>query len=78
MPRTISLRAGVAGSVSADVSDIDGRPAVVVEIDPGIKRGALSESDGHTIAAAARVALEERIPLVAFIASSGADVADGD
>ena len=77
MASTITLRAGVHGSVSAVVTEIEGRPAVVVEIDPDIKRGALSETDGHTIAAAARVALHERIPLVAHIASSGADVADG-
>jgi acetyl-CoA carboxylase carboxyltransferase component len=77
MPPTIALRARVPGAVSATVSDIDGRPAVVVEIDPTIKRGALSESDGGTVAAAARVALQERVPLVAYLASSGADVADG-
>ncbi len=77
MPPTTVLRARVPGSVSAAVTDIDGRPAVVVEIDPGIKRGALSETDGQTIAAAARTALHERVPLVAYIASSGADVADG-
>ena len=77
MPPTIALRSRVSGSVSAAVTDIDGRPAVVVEIDPEIRRGALSETDGHTIAAAARVALDERLPLVAHIASSGADVTDG-
>ena len=77
MPPTLVLRAGVPGSVSANVVDIDGRSAVVVEIDPETKRGALSESDGHTIAAAARLALDQRLPLVAYVASSGADVADG-
>jgi len=76
-PTTLVLRAGVPGSVSANVTDIDGRPAVVVVIDPETKRGALSESDGHTIAAAARLALQERLPLVAYVASSGADVGDG-
>jgi acetyl-CoA carboxylase carboxyltransferase component len=77
MPPTVALRARVPGSVSAAVGDIDGRPAVVVEIDPQIKRGALTESDGETVAAAARVALQERVPLGASMATRGADVADG-
>jgi acetyl-CoA carboxylase carboxyltransferase component len=77
MRRSLSLRARVPGSVSAGITDIDGRSVVVVEIDPTIKRGALTESDGDTLAEAARVAGRERLPLIAYLASSGADVAEG-
>ncbi len=77
MPSALAFRAQVPGAVSASVTEIGGRPAVEVHVDPQQKRGALSETDGHTIAAAARIALHERIPLVAYLASSGADVADG-
>jgi acetyl-CoA carboxylase carboxyltransferase component len=73
----LTFRARVPGSVSASVVDIGGRPAVEVRIDPTEKRGALSETDGQTIAAAARLACDQQVPLVAYIASSGADVADG-
>jgi acetyl-CoA carboxylase carboxyltransferase component len=77
MPSTLAFRAQVPGAVSASVTDIGGRPAVEVHVDPSQKRGALSETDGHTIAAAAELALDQRIPLVAYLASSGADVSDG-
>src|SRR5207344_2718336 len=39
--------------------------------------GALTGPDGDTLAEAARVARQERVPLVVFMASSGADVAEG-
>ncbi len=44
---------------------------------PGRRRGALRESDGATLAEAARTALAERIPLVLVLASSGSDVTSG-
>jgi acetyl-CoA carboxylase carboxyltransferase component len=43
----------------------------------GHHRGALTRADGDTIAEAARVALEERLPLVMVLSSSGSEVADG-
>ena len=43
----------------------------------GHHRGALTSDDGVTIAAAAAVALEERLPLVLVVASSGSEVAEG-
>ena len=77
MLQPVPLRARVPGAVSAAVTDIDGRPAVVTEIDPALKRGALTQADGDTLATAARTAREERVPLVAYLASSGADVGEG-
>ena len=77
MPTVVTLRSQVPGAVSAKVSEIGGRPAVEVEFDGTDKRGALSQDDGETIAAAARLAWQQRLPLVASIASSGADVEEG-
>ena len=77
MNLSVSLRARVPGSVSAEVTAVGGRSVVSVEIDPAVKRGALTENDGDTLAEAARVAGRERIPLVAYLASSGADVDEG-
>jgi acetyl-CoA carboxylase carboxyltransferase component len=50
---------------------------VLVRVDPTVHRGALTEADGATIAGAADLALAGRVPLVAVIASSGADVNEG-
>ena len=61
---SVAIRAGTKGSVSARVDDIDGRPAVVITIDPTDRKGALSSVDGQSIAIAAQTALAERIPLV--------------
>ena len=74
---TTSLRAHVAGTVTATVEDLGGRTVVLARIDPALRRGALDAESGATLAAAARAALEARIPLVGVIASSGADVNDG-
>jgi len=59
------------------VEDLGGRPAVVVRVDGSVHRGALSAAASQTIAEAARAALEERLPLVGTIASSGADLVEG-
>jgi acetyl-CoA carboxylase carboxyltransferase component len=74
---TVALRSRVPGAASAEVGEIDGRPVVSVEIHGGDRQGALAESDGDTIAAAARMAWQQRVPIVATIASSGADITEG-
>lgn len=73
----MALRSGSKGTVSAEVTDMGGRCVVQVRIDPTVRRGALDEIGGLNLAAAARTALEKRLPLVAVITSSGADVNDG-
>jgi acetyl-CoA carboxylase carboxyltransferase component len=50
---------------------------VLAECDVAERRGALHPADGETIAAAARTALDAKVPLVLFLASSGADVVEG-
>jgi acetyl-CoA carboxylase carboxyltransferase component len=71
------LRAGVPGVVSARRDRLGRRDVVLCEIDADVRRGALSADDGASLADAARRALQERVPLVVFLASSGADVNDG-
>jgi acetyl-CoA carboxylase carboxyltransferase component len=73
----LPLRARVKGSASSASTTIDGRPVVLVRIDPAVHRGALTEADGTTIASAAALALQARVPFVAVISSSGADVYEG-
>jgi acetyl-CoA carboxylase carboxyltransferase component len=54
-----------------------GRRAVQARSVSGHHRGALTRADGDTIAEAARVALEERLPLVVVLSSSGSEVSEG-
>jgi acetyl-CoA carboxylase carboxyltransferase component len=63
--------------VSASWDAAGERPAVVVRIDPGHHRGALTHEDGQKLAAAARTALANRQPFLGILATSGADVHDG-
>jgi acetyl-CoA carboxylase carboxyltransferase component len=73
----VAVRTGVAGVASARVVEVGGRPAVLVRTDPTRHRGAISSDDGDTIAAAAALALDHRLPLVAVLSTAGADVSDG-
>jgi acetyl-CoA carboxylase carboxyltransferase component len=78
-PSLLGLRAGVAGATTAAVTrlPVTDRKVVLVNIDQQIRRGTLMSTDSETIAAAARAALAQRIPLVVVLASSGADVVEG-
>ncbi|MDW3219032.1 MAG: carboxyl transferase domain-containing protein [Acidimicrobiales bacterium] len=74
---SVDIRAKAAGFVRAKASDFHGRRVIVVDAQNGDDAGALTPSDGHTIAAAARYALDQRLPLVIRLASSGADLREG-
>jgi acetyl-CoA carboxylase carboxyltransferase component len=63
--------------VRAAVESIGGRPVVVARSVSGHHRGALTATDGATMAEAARRALEERLPLVVVMSSSGSEVSEG-
>ncbi|MFM8266538.1 MAG: acyl-CoA carboxylase subunit beta [Ilumatobacteraceae bacterium] len=73
----IALRARVPGAVRAAVRPLDGRNVVWVEVAPDHRRGALSSASSSVIEAAARTALDERLPLVCLMRSSGADIVEG-
>jgi acetyl-CoA carboxylase carboxyltransferase component len=75
----VHLQRAVKGAASADVrclTNID-RNVVWVDIDPSAHRGALSAEASGVIANAAATALNQRIPLVMQVASSGADILEG-
>lgn len=73
----LSLRAGVAGTITVAVESLGGRLAVVARSRTGDHGGALDSISGDALAAAAETALQQRLPLVAVLASSGADLRDG-
>ncbi len=77
MRSTLPIRAGVPGAVTASKERLGTRSAIVVRVDSTQKAGALSPNDGATIAAAAETALAEQLPLVTYLSSSGADIAEG-
>ncbi len=77
MPPFVPVAADHPGSLSAQLTSVAGRDLVLVEVSDQHRRGALSEADGHTFAEAAQHALGAGLPLLAVIASSGADVNDG-
>jgi propionyl-CoA carboxylase beta chain len=59
------------------MQQLNGRPIVFARSCSDRRRGALARRDGETLAAAARIALSHRVPLVLELASSGADVSEG-
>lgn len=71
------LQRHVPGGVRADVRDLDGRQVVWAECDDTNRRGALSSASSAVLEAAVRTALDYKLPLVAVIRSSGADIKEG-
>ena len=79
VPAEISLRSGSSGFVRSRIATLGGRS--VVEIDARgsdeNRGGALAPVDGHSMAAAARLARTQRLPVLLRLASSGADLNEG-
>jgi len=62
--------------VTFAVRQLGDRRVMVVEVE-GEDRGALRPADGENLAIAARTARDQRLPLVCFMASSGAAIDEG-
>ncbi len=77
LSRTADIRARAAGFVRAGSADLHGRRVLEIDARGTDNAGALTPSDGHSIAAGARAAREQRLPLLIRLASSGADLAEG-
>lgn len=73
----LSIRAGVPSVVDIEVRDIDDRRVVWVDVDSTDRQGALSSTSSSQIEAGAVLARTKRMPLVAVIRSSGADIQEG-
>ena len=74
---SIALRAGVPSIVRVATRTIDERPVVWVDVDASDRQGALSSTSSEQIAAGADFALNQRVPLVVVVRSSGADISEG-
>lgn len=75
--RPIEFRARVEGFVRAGVVDLHGRRVIEVDARGTEHAGALKPADGKSIAAGARYAFDQRLPLLIRLASSGADIEEG-
>ena len=73
----LALRARAPGAVSARTQVLGGRDVVLVDVEAEVHRGALSSTACETLTQAARTAQEERLPLLGYISSSGADIVEG-
>ncbi len=63
--------------VLAAVTELAGRPAVVVHLGADETHRAITSDAGESIRAAVELALEKRLPIVGFVSATGPDVAGG-
>ncbi|MGH9101194.1 MAG: acyl-CoA carboxylase subunit beta [Acidimicrobiales bacterium] len=73
----VGVRAGIDGTVGVTVEVVDGRRVVHARTSSPRRRGALAKEDGESLARAAQLARDSRLPLLVELASSGADVSMG-
>jgi acetyl-CoA carboxylase carboxyltransferase component len=73
----VVVRAGIDGTVAVAVEVVDDRRVVHARTASDRRRGALAREDGESLARAAQLARESRVPLLIELASSGADVSVG-
>ena len=76
-PVDLRARAGSRSLVSTAVTEVGGRPAIVVRLGTDESNRAITEDAGAAIRAAVELALEKRLPIVGFVAATGPDVAGG-
>ena len=76
-PVDLRARARSRTHVSTEVSDVAGRPAVVVRLGADESNRAITIDAGESIRAAVELALEKHLPIVGFVAATGPDVAGG-
>jgi acetyl-CoA carboxylase carboxyltransferase component len=77
MPASIGLRTRIPGAARAQITEIDGRPVVLLDVDAEVRKGALSANASSTIAHAAEMARSKGFPLIGMMGSSGADILEG-
>ena len=73
---SVKIRGKTTGSVIANVVSLAGRNVMQIEIGSEENKS-IKPIDGENLAAAARIAHEQGIPLVCFVESSGADILEG-
>ncbi len=73
----VAVRGGIRGTVGVQFEEIEGRRVVRARTASDRRRGALAREDGESLARAAELARDSRVPLLIELSSSGADVSVG-
>ncbi|MDA8101653.1 MAG: hypothetical protein M0Z34_01650 [Nitrospiraceae bacterium] len=73
----IVLGGRVPGSIEARIEEIAGKPVMFISSTPSPHKGALTEEDGHKMAAAVRKATQLELPIVLLLSTSGASIHGG-
>ncbi len=77
MASSVPIWASSSSQTRASFTDLDGRRVMLVSVQGGENRGALSVHDAAVLERAFRSAREERLPIVGLLATSGVDVSEG-
>ncbi len=73
----LQVRGHVPGSIRTAIDELDGRRVVVARCTTTARAGALSPGDGASLARAAELAVQCRLPLVLVLSTAGADIGYG-
>jgi len=73
----VPLGARRSDTAAASLTEIDGRTVAAFSIRGGKHVGAIGPAEGLAVARACRLAVENGVPIVGTVASSGADVTEG-
>jgi propionyl-CoA carboxylase beta chain len=72
-----SIDAGRGSAVEAHLGELAGRPVGLFRLEGGKHRGALGPAEGEAIERLVHLALEDGVPIVGVVSSSGADMVEG-
>ncbi|HEY1636718.1 MAG TPA: carboxyl transferase domain-containing protein [Acidimicrobiales bacterium] len=74
---SIDARRGRYSAVETRLDHIDGRPVGLFRLEGGPHRGALGPAEGEAIERLVQVAVDDGLPIVGVVSSSGADMGEG-
>ncbi|HET7486435.1 MAG TPA: carboxyl transferase domain-containing protein [Acidimicrobiales bacterium] len=75
--QTVPLARRRSAAVSAELTELDGRPAALFRLGGGEHRGAIGPAEGETVARLVHAAADLGVPVVGLLDTSGADVSHG-
>lgn len=73
----VALATGASDTATAEIRLLDDRRVSSFRLEGGPRAGAIGAAEGHVLRRAVTLAIDQGIPLVGVLATSGADVTDG-
>ncbi len=77
MNSSVPIWASSSSQTRAAFTDVDGRRVMLISLQGGENRGALTIHDAAILERAFRAAREERVPIMGLLSTSGVDVSEG-